>query len=111
MKHYIHYSFKKILHLTRNSGDPSSSAGVAIGLIWALDLLYILELLFFDGEYPNPVSIILAGIIFFVIYLYCRKHARKMKNKMFPSFFLFIFIVQIIFTLVGFVWFNIQWMS
>lgn len=80
-------------------------------LLWALDLLYIMELLFFDGEYPNPVSVILAAIIFFVIYLYCRKHAGKMKDKPVPSLFVFIFIIQIIFTLVGLVWFNIQWMS
>lgn len=107
MIHYIQYNY----NLLRNFGSPTDSAGAAVGLIWGLDFFFILELLFFDGEYPNPLSVSLAAIVFLIIFLYCRKHSNdKTREKAVPLYYKTVFIIQIMFTIVGVVWFNMHWL-
>lgn len=111
MKQYFYYSFSKILHLTKKQGNPFYSASIALGLIWAIDVLSLSELLFFNGQYPNPISIIVAFIVFLSLFLSFRKqNYRKMKKPTgYPKFFKPTFIIQVILTILGFGWFFMRY--
>ncbi len=116
MKTYLDYSYYTLLHAFRKFGNPSYSAGAALGLIWAVNILFLLELIFFDSKYPNPTSTGVAFIIFFIIFLTFwkskieRQDSQNQGRKIYPKYYKLLLAIQILLALAGFGWYILKYL-
>lgn len=117
MIRYIDYSYLVLKKLFRKANNPAYSATTVIVLMWGADVMYLLELLFFNGQFPNTISIISGFVVAVVIFIYsyynlAKKH--KISKDDYHKYSIinqWIFIIQVAFTLVVILYFSYKYVG
>lgn len=111
MVKYIDYSYVILRKFLRKANNPAQSATTVLVLMWGLDVMYLLEILVFNEQLPNTISIISGFVVAVVIFIYSNYNLVKKYNKSSDYYYKYsiinqwIFIIQVAFTLIVILYF------
>ena len=118
MMFYFKYLYFRLfkLYSKLEVANPYKYALNAFVIIWATNILYIVDYFFYKGDYPNLFSIVFAVLMALAVYIYLYSKKRylkilqgiegyKLKNVK------YIFWIHIVLTIVSFIHISIKYLS